>query len=1187
MSLFLRKLLLVSLIYGFALSITAHEKREGDQIWEPQVVGTPPSDAYIGLSLLESGEIRHYNYGEQAEQGSFYLFSNDKGETWKKVNTPKEIPFADIQSPESGEYIRVIAAPGMGTYAIRTEGGLDGGRELIKVSDTMAIMVKPPIFINEGKRIIVPAHYGLQRGLPKSCFTLYSDDDGKTWKRSTLITTPDHEGGGFHDGKRWNHGAAEPTVIELNNGNLWMLIRTSQDHHYQSFSEDGGETWSEATPSPFYGTITMPTIGRLKDGRILFLWSNTTPLPEVNGVDGVWEDVFTNRNAIHAAVSSDDGKTWQGFRELYLDPRRDAFDFGTVPGIDKSVHQSQFVELDSGEVLVSLGQHPLHRVMLRFNVDWLYEKERKTDFSDGLEQWSTFNYYEGIVGHCAYNRTPGCSIEDGNLLIRYIENDSLLSSVRGAVWNFPAFHKGKISLSIRFNDLNTKGKLVLNDRWFNPTDTVATHFAPFSLALNPENLQIKDTEFHLLEIKWDLNTNNSGAEVYVDNQKVKTLPLKNESLHGLSYLHLLSDKVDGDKGYTIEWVKAKESKLHLLPKPQNISTNWSLRHQLKEGKIKDSVIFEKIVEEIQGADINQEEAYRLIVTVDSILIEATTNKGIYWARQTLKQLVMNAQDDDYTIPTLEITDWPAFRVRGFMHDVGRSFISVEELKKQIALLSHYKINVFHWHLTENQGWRLESKRFPELNEDSSFSRLHGKYYTIENALEIAEWCRKHNVQLIPEIDMPGHSAAFIRATGYDMQSEEGMRILKDLMEEVSTVVFPDVEYIHIGTDEVQFTNPAFVPEMVAHIRGFGKKVISWNPGWNYKPGEIDATQLWSYRGKAQPGIPAIDSRFHYINHFDAFGDIVALYNSRVYDHDQGSDDLAGSILAIWNDRMLPTEDDIMLQNYFYPNILAFAERTWIGGGSEYFDKDGVILPLDEDDDVLKGFISFEERMLWHKKQNFTDEPFPYMKQTDMVWRISDPFDNNGNLEMRFPPEDSLAYSYNYNDKIYKTELARGAGIYLRHVWGEIVPAFYDNPKENSTAYAFTWVWSPKDQEIGLWFTTQDYSRSEADLAPPQGEWDYRKSSIWINKQIIEPPLWENTHTEKTNEITLKNENFVAREPVLVNLNEGWNSILLKLPIAEFSLPEVRLQKWMFNFMFVTSDGSERIEGLIYDPEQND
>lgn len=120
-----------------------------------------------------------------------------------------------------------------------------------------------------------------------------------------------------------------------------------------------------------------------------------------------------------------------------------------------------------------------------------------------------------------------------------------------------------------------------------------------------------------------------------------------------------------------------------------------------------------------------------------------------------------------------------------------------------------------------------------------------------------------------------------------------MKILKLLLDEICETF--DVPYLHIGTDEVHFTNPQFVPEMVAYIRDKGKKVISWNPGWKYKTGEIDMMQLWSYRGKAQQGIPAIDSRFHYLNHFDTFGDIIALYNSRIYNVDMGSDNLAGVI----------------------------------------------------------------------------------------------------------------------------------------------------------------------------------------------------------------------------------------------------------------------------------------------------
>lgn len=130
------------------------------------------------------------------------------------------------------------------------------------------------------------------------------------------------------------------------------------------------------------------------------------------GTDGVWDDVFTNRDVTHVAVSDDDGKTWKGFRELYMDPMRNDIDYAVHGGgIDRGVHQAQFVEVAPGKVLASIGQHPLHRAMMMFDVNWLYEKSRFNDFTDSLSQWSTFNYMNGIKGHCAYNRIQGCMLE--------------------------------------------------------------------------------------------------------------------------------------------------------------------------------------------------------------------------------------------------------------------------------------------------------------------------------------------------------------------------------------------------------------------------------------------------------------------------------------------------------------------------------------------------------------------------------------------------------------------------------------------------------------------------------------------------------------------------------------------------------------------------------------------------------
>lgn len=169
----------------------------------------------------------------------------------------------------------------------------------------------------------------------------------------------------------------------------------------------------------------------------------------------------------------------------------------------------------------------------------------------------------------------------------------------------------------------------------------------------------------------------------------------------------------------------------------------------------------KWVEDFPDIPLNRNEAYKLRVTSKGVEIEAITETGVYRAIQTLRQLT-EKKGNGIAITGCEITDWPAFRIRGFMQDVGRTYISTDELKREIAILARYKINVFHWHLTENQAWRLQSKVFPMLNDSVNTTRQPGKYYTLEEARELAAFCKQHHVLLIPEIDMPGHSAAFVR-----------------------------------------------------------------------------------------------------------------------------------------------------------------------------------------------------------------------------------------------------------------------------------------------------------------------------------------------------------------------------------------------------------------------------------------
>ena len=535
----------------------AQKPQSIDEVFAPVVTGVPPCDAYIGLSLLPDGEIRHYNYGENFNnEQPLYLFSKDNGLTWDKKYISRDLPYADQRSPLSGEYIRTYYAEGK-VYAVRTEGGINGGRTVTCIDDQPGIMNKPPIFIRGGKRVISAAHRIDRSG----AYVYYSDDDGRTWKHSATVNSPKHEKSGFHQGIRWNHGAVEPTITELQDGRLWMIMRTAQDRHYQSFSTDGGETWSEATPSPFYGTITMPTFHRLQDGRLLFFWCNTTPLPELPTATGVWDDVFTNRDAVHVAISEDDGQTWKGMRELLLNPERNKPVFGnTRSGEDKSVHQVQALEVKPGKVLVSVGQHRECRKLMLFDVNWLYQPTRSCDFSNGLADWSAFQYYKGIVGHCCYNRTEQSLLvehpdQPGKhaLCLRTQPNDSLLQDNCGAVWNFPAARNGYAHIRFQLPKGASEIRLILNDRWFNPTDTVAAYEGIYVLPLTRKQLRVKDSGWHELYLHWG---HNRPATFWVDGKRRGKLPLQHETEHGISYLHFLGGAEASDEGLYIDWVEA-------------------------------------------------------------------------------------------------------------------------------------------------------------------------------------------------------------------------------------------------------------------------------------------------------------------------------------------------------------------------------------------------------------------------------------------------------------------------------------------------------------------------------------------------------------------------------------------------------------------------------------------------------
>jgi N-acetyl-beta-hexosaminidase len=175
-----------------------------------------------------------------------------------------------------------------------------------------------------------------------------------------------------------------------------------------------------------------------------------------------------------------------------------------------------------------------------------------------------------------------------------------------------------------------------------------------------------------------------------------------------------------------------------------------------------------------------------------------------------------------------------------MVDVGRNYMPMNLLKDQIDIMSRYKMNVFHFHPTEDIAWRLAIEQYPQLTAPENMLRNKGLYYTESEIKELINYCKERFITFIPEIDMPGHSASFKRAMKTDMQSDSGIVIVKDILKEICNKY--DIPYIHIGADEVKITNLNFIPEISGYIESLGKKIIGWQPGGNFTGQTI--RQLW-------------------------------------------------------------------------------------------------------------------------------------------------------------------------------------------------------------------------------------------------------------------------------------------------------------------------------------------------------
>jgi hexosaminidase len=258
-----------------------------------------------------------------------------------------------------------------------------------------------------------------------------------------------------------------------------------------------------------------------------------------------------------------------------------------------------------------------------------------------------------------------------------------------------------------------------------------------------------------------------------------------------------------------------------------------------------------------------EEAYSLNIDEKRVLIEASAPSGFFYAIQTLRQLFPEAvygnevaQNTEWTLPCVNIEDAPRFKYRGMHLDVSRHFFDVKEVKRYIDLLALHKLNRFHWHLTDDQGWRIEIKNYPELTDIGSIRKKtmilkewenydhtpYGGFYTQKEIREIVEYASHRFITVIPEIDLPGHMMAALASypelgcTGgpYDVSGQWGVRedvlcvgkestftFLENVFTEILDL-FPS-EYIHIGGDECPKDRWEKCPHCQAKIKKLGLK----------------------------------------------------------------------------------------------------------------------------------------------------------------------------------------------------------------------------------------------------------------------------------------------------------------------------------------------------------------------------
>jgi hypothetical protein len=532
----------------------------------PQIVAAGPK---VRPVRLPDGTLRAIVL-DRRRQMATSVSSTDGGKTWSKPRDEFRLPHAGmgggVAAVDSAGRIHVILthARGKGRPAAglfidlwhcRSSRAREGWSKPARIWEGYCGAVMDVKVLRSG-RIVVPFAAWKKPGevvaeSTGSNYTtaVYSDTRGVTWKQSpSKLTSPCTPG---YNGN--NYGAIEPTILQLADGRVWMLLRTQTGFLYESFSKDGA-VWSPAKKSRFHSSTSPAALERLPDGRIAVVWNNCEMPPRSNKAG-----VYGGRDALHAAISDDEGKTWTGFREVYRDPFRN----DTPPRRgDRGTAYPGVVAAKDGTIVLVSGQGN-RRAMIRVDPNWLTARDRSDNFRGNLSGWHVWKPF-GPARAYWRDRTQGAKLiphpdkPKRNVLHIRRPDDKAPDC---ASWNFPAGERGELVLRLQLRRGFQGISIALNNRFFNPADPRGESAAVVRLTIPADGRVSKSTKlsldkWHTLMLQWDLSTRT--AWLHVDARPAARLNVRKSGFGGVSYLRLKSTAKTVDRaGVLIESVRAE------------------------------------------------------------------------------------------------------------------------------------------------------------------------------------------------------------------------------------------------------------------------------------------------------------------------------------------------------------------------------------------------------------------------------------------------------------------------------------------------------------------------------------------------------------------------------------------------------------------------------------------------------